>query len=97
MRKTGNYTRASTRQYERAWMRAYGHDFIYVRTHMSCMSLPCGAWGLGLWMNPKPKSRMRAYGHDFTNVRTHMTCHCLLKHGQGTAVGMMQADSWASA
>ena len=38
MRKTGDYSRASTRQYERAWMRAYGHDFSYVRARMSCMS-----------------------------------------------------------
>ncbi|KAK9830972.1 hypothetical protein WJX81_004131 [Elliptochloris bilobata] len=29
MRKTGNFSRASTCQYERAWMRAYGHDFAY--------------------------------------------------------------------
>jgi len=37
MRATGDFSRASTRQYERAWMRAYGHDFGYVRAR----SLPC--------------------------------------------------------
>ena len=27
MRATGDFSAASTRQYERAWMRLYGHDF----------------------------------------------------------------------
>ena len=35
MRKTGDFSSASTRRYERAWMRAYGHDFSYVRNHLS--------------------------------------------------------------
>ena len=38
MRKTGDYSRASTRQYERAWMRAYGHDFSYVRARLFCLA-----------------------------------------------------------
>lgn len=27
MRETGDYSKASTRQYERLWMQSFGHDF----------------------------------------------------------------------
>ncbi len=31
MRTAGDYSKASTRVYEQRWMKAFGHDFAYVR------------------------------------------------------------------
>lgn len=34
MRESGDYSKAATRLYEQRWMKAFGHDFAYVR-HLS--------------------------------------------------------------
>lgn len=54
MRKTGDFSKASCKQYERRWIRAYGHDF-YMSVKMAEMIY---RWvrTLGSYLNKYPNS-----------------------------------------
>lgn len=41
MRATGNFTKASTKEYEKRWMKAYGHDFAMVGIFCLRLTVQC--------------------------------------------------------
>ncbi len=47
MRAAGDYSKLSTRIYEQRWMKAFGHDFAYVRPYLKMPMLLSCVSGIG--------------------------------------------------